>query len=466
VNVEVPINQDRCAVSVGAEDQDFGAPWSARTGGDVEATGRPSLESLDHRTDGQPILNSTTLSAAAARSASADDEIPHGQAEMLPVPSNDIQNDTERRRELAPAPSPEGKEVYATTDTGSATIQRVASNSSDDSNTIRGDDPLSLGLHKRPNVSSKQLKEEHPNANKKKLKKYYTTQNELIDRFLGSGDEERQQALDMVKNGPKIKIAVYGSTCVNFFLFVIQLYAAISTGSLSLFATAADAFMDLVSSTVMLVTSRLASRPSVYKYPVGRTRIETMGIILFCALMTTVAIQLIVESGRSLGEGPRESRPLQIIPLVFVGIALFSKSCLFVYCFLLRRYPAAHVFMIDHRNDLAVNAFGLVMSIIGNRLAWFLDPIGAICIGLLILFSWVATAFDHVWLLVGKSAPREFVSKLVYMSVTHDRRILKLDTVSTASQDIELMNGTDQITVPSLPRRSAVLCRSRYHHGP
>jgi hypothetical protein len=26
----------------------------------------------------------------------------------------------------------------------------------------------------------------------------------------------------------------------------------------------------------------------------GRTRIETMGIILFCALMTTVAIELIV----------------------------------------------------------------------------------------------------------------------------------------------------------------------------
>jgi hypothetical protein len=34
----------------------------------------------------------------------------------------------------------------------------------------------------------------------------------------------------------------------NFFLFVIQLYAAVTTGSLALFATAADAFMDLVSS--------------------------------------------------------------------------------------------------------------------------------------------------------------------------------------------------------------------------
>jgi Co/Zn/Cd efflux system component len=87
---------------------------------------------------------------------------------------------------------------------------------------------------------------------------------------------------------------VNASFVVNFFLFIIQMYAAISTGSLSLFATAADAFMDLVSSCVMLITSRMAARPSVYKYPVGRTRIETIGIIMFCCLMTTVAIQLIV----------------------------------------------------------------------------------------------------------------------------------------------------------------------------
>jgi divalent metal cation (Fe/Co/Zn/Cd) transporter len=135
---------------------------------------------------------------------------------------------------------------------------------------------------------------DYPQANKRRMKKFYTRQNALIDQFLESGDEERLAALDTLENGPKVKFAVNASFIVNFFLFVIQLYAAISTGSLSLFATAADAFMDLVSSVVMLITSRMAARPSVYKYPVGRTRIETIGIIMFCCLMTTVAIQLIV----------------------------------------------------------------------------------------------------------------------------------------------------------------------------
>ncbi|KAF2243186.1 hypothetical protein BU26DRAFT_554755 [Trematosphaeria pertusa] len=294
--------------------------------------------------------------------------------------------------------------------------------------TADGEDPLGLRKHRRSDVTQKQMKADHPQANKRHMKKFYTRQNALIDQFLQSGDEERLAALDTLENGPKVTFAVNASSAVNFCLFVIQLYAAVSTGSLSLFATAADAFMDLVSSVVMLVTSRAAARPSVYKYPVGRTRIETIGIIMFCCLMTTVAIQLIIESGRSLGSGPSESEELHIIPIAFVAVAIFSKACLCVYCFLYRRYPSVHVFFVDHRNDIVVNVFGLTMSIVGSRIVWYLDPIGAILIGVLILCSWAANAFEHVWLLVGKSAPKEFISKLIYLVVTHDTRIQKVDT--------------------------------------
>ncbi|KAI5919665.1 cation efflux family-domain-containing protein [Camillea tinctor] len=289
-------------------------------------------------------------------------------------------------------------------------------------------DPLDISRHRRENVTQRQMKIDHPKGNKKKLKQFYTRQNELIDQFLGADDEERLQVEEDARVAPKIKFAVNASFTVNFCLFVIQLYAAVSTGSLSLFATAADAFMDLVSSFVMLITSRMAARASVYKYPVGRTRIETIGIILFCALMTTVAIQLLVESARTLGDGPTESKELHIIPLVFVGVAIFAKASLMFYCLAYRKYPSVHVFFIDHRNDIVVNIFGLVMSIVGDRFVWYLDPIGAILIALLILFSWVSNAFEQVWLLVGKSAPREFISKLIYIAMTHDSQIHKVDT--------------------------------------
>ncbi|KAH8701196.1 cation efflux family-domain-containing protein [Phaeosphaeriaceae sp. PMI808] len=311
-----------------------------------------------------------------------------------------------------------------------STTTNVPAQDAKDNATVTTDnlDPLNLKRHLREGISQKQMKVEHPLAKPRHMKKFYTRQNALIDQFLQSGDEERLAALDQLENGPNVKFAVNASFVVNFFLFVIQMYAAISTGSLSLFATAADAFMDLVSSCVMLATSRMAARPSVYKYPVGRTRIETIGIIMFCCLMTTVAIQLIIESGRALGAGAKESDELHLIPIIFVSIAIFSKGSLCIFCFIFRRYPAVHVFFIDHRNDIVVNAFGLAMSIVGSRVAWYADPIGAILIGLLILISWAANAFDHVWLLVGKSAPQEFISKVIYLVMTHDNRITKVET--------------------------------------
>lgn len=82
------------------------------------------------------------------------------------------------------------------------------------------------------------------------------------------------------------------------------------------------------------------------------------------------------------------------------------------------------------------------MSVVGDRFVWYLDPVGAICIALLILFSWVANAFEQVWLLVGKSAPKEFVSKLIYMSMTHDPLVQKVDTVGSQEMGRPLIIAT------------------------
>jgi hypothetical protein len=50
-------------------------------------------------------------------------------------------------------------------------------------------------------------------------------------------------------------------------------------------------------------------------------------------------------------------------------------------------------------------------------------------IAVLILYSWASTAFGHVWYLVGKSAPQDFLNKVVYVPITHDERISKVDTL-------------------------------------
>ncbi len=105
--------------------------------------------------------------------------------------------------------------------------------SSYEPSSLNSADPMNLGRHRRENISKRQMKIDHPAGNKRMLKKYYTRQNELIDQFLGAEDEEANQVEEDAHYKPKIKFAVFASFSVNFCLFIIQFYAAISTGSLS-----------------------------------------------------------------------------------------------------------------------------------------------------------------------------------------------------------------------------------------
>lgn len=105
---------------------------------------------------------------------------------------------------------------------------------------------MQFGRHRRDDTSKKAMKIDHPNGNKRKLSKFYTRQNQLIDQFLNVDDEERLKVEEDEKNAGKVQFAIWASFVLNLGLFIIQLYAAVATGSLALFATATDAFVSHV----------------------------------------------------------------------------------------------------------------------------------------------------------------------------------------------------------------------------
>jgi hypothetical protein len=86
---------------------------------------------------------------------------------------------------------------------------------------------------RRDNLDPSQLEIDYPGGNKKRLRLFYKQQNELIAQFLSSGDEEQMTIEENTRLQKKINLAIYGSSAVNFIAFVVQLYAAIATNSLS-----------------------------------------------------------------------------------------------------------------------------------------------------------------------------------------------------------------------------------------
>ncbi|OMJ09208.1 Metal tolerance protein 9 [Smittium culicis] len=284
---------------------------------------------------------------------------------------------------------------------------------------------------------------------------FYKRQNELIESNLSIHHETSESAQERQeqeeKTLKKVKIAVYGSFTVNLVLFAIQLYAAISSKSLSLLATMADAFMDIVAGGIIVYTSRAAANNQWLKYPAGRKRLETVGTIIFSTLMATLSSQLIIEAIRNLTSDDHNPPKITLSNLIMILVALSLKLSMYFYCRLLKKYTSARAFMVDHRNDLVLNSFGLLMGYLSTKVAWYLDAIGGILLAIFILITWSREAYQNVRLIVGISADPLFLSRLTYMASTHDPLIQHIDTVRAYHVGELIYVELDVVMDPSTP---------------
>ena len=267
----------------------------------------------------------------------------------------------------------------------------------------------------------------------KKLQDFYANQNESIQKWLKPVDEHiRLAKIFEGENHLKYQIAVRGSFVANLLLAILQTYAAISAGSsLSLFTTMADAIFDPLSNITLIVCNRAVKKVDPRRFPSGKARIETAGNIVFCFLMTAVSWIIIVLSVIELKNGDSEKKkPLHLPSVIAVAVATATKLALFFYCWTLRNvYSQVRILWEDHRNDLFINGFGLLTSVGGSKLKWWIDPMGAIILSCLISYLWLTTAYSEFQLLIGVTADTPMQQWITYISMTHSPTILAIDTV-------------------------------------
>lgn len=286
----------------------------------------------------------------------------------------------------------------------------------------------------------------------RRVTSFYEAQNETIERLLKSVEEHRAEARqEQGDDHLKYKIAVWGSFVANVVLAILQLYGAISSGSLSLFTTMADAIFDPMSNVTLILSNRAVRRVDPSRFPSGKARLETVGNIVFCFLMTAVSFILIAFSIRDLVE--RETAELNSFHLpsvIAVAVAFVTKLTLFFYTWSLKdKYSQISILWQDHRNDLLINGFGILTSVGGSKLVWWLDPAGAIVLSVLVSAIWLRTAFAEFMLLVGVTASVEIQQLITYVSVTHSPDIKQIDTVRAYHSGPRLIAEVDIVMDPS-----------------
>jgi len=230
-----------------------------------------------------------------------------------------------------------------------------------------------------------------------------------------------------------VTIAIYLSLGANMALLAAKLAIYVLTLSNAVMASLADSVVDILSQGV-LAFAEYHTRHHDPRYPIGKARLETIGVVVSAGIMSVCSIEVIQSSLAVLWRGFVHGEPtyihLDLVAYCVLGAATAVKAALFLYCAALRRRynsGAALALAEDHFNDILSNVMALatacVASTFGDHL-WWADSAGGALISVYIIMRWYFVAKEHVDMLVGKGAEDSFIERVKEMAQEHHKLLL------------------------------------------
>ncbi|KAF2295972.1 hypothetical protein GH714_035491 [Hevea brasiliensis] len=251
--------------------------------------------------------------------------------------------------------------------------------------------------------------------------------------------------------------AIRISNFANMVLFSAKVYASIRSGSLAIIASTLDSLLDLLSGFILWFTAFSMQTPNPYQYPIGKKRMQPLGILVFASVMATLGLQIILESVRALLSDENEFDLTKEQEHWVVGIMLsvtLVKLLLMVYC---RSFTDEIVkaYAQDHFFDVVTNIIGLIAALLANYMEDWMDPFGAIILALYTIRTWSMTVLENVNSLVGKSATPDYLKKLTYLCWNHHKAVRHIDTVRAYTFGSHYFVEVDIVLPANMPLEEA-----------
>ncbi|KAM1004088.1 hypothetical protein ACFX2C_004325 [Malus domestica] len=271
-----------------------------------------------------------------------------------------------------------------------------------------------------------------------KVEEYYKQQERLLEGFseMETMTEEGWLPASLTEDQMKQlakseRMAVHASNVANLVLFAAKVYASIMSRSLAVIASTLDSLLDLLSGFILWFTANAMKNSNQFRYPIGKKRMQPVGIIVFASVMATLGLQILIECGRELISQSPPAKMNRTQENWMIGIMVsvtVVKFVLMVYC---RRFKneIVRAYAQDHFFDVITNSVGLAAAVLAVRFFWWIDPTGAIIIALYTINTWTKTVLENVHALIGRTAPPDFLAKLTYLIWNHHEEIEHIDTV-------------------------------------
>lgn len=267
-------------------------------------------------------------------------------------------------------------------------------------------------------------------------KEYYERQVATLKSFeevdsLESPVDSEEEAKEERRQQAEHERAMNVSNWANVILLALKIYATIRSGSIAIAASTLDSLLDLLAGGILWFTHLSMKNINIYQYPIGKLRVQPVGIVIFAAVMATLGFQVLIEAVQQLikNEPSPKMTHEQLIWLYSIMLtATVVKLALWFYC----RSSGSKIvraYAKDHYFDVVTNVVGLIAAILGDKFFWWIDPVGAIILAIYTITNWSGTVLENAVSLVGQSAPPDVLQKLTYLVLRHSSQIKRVDTV-------------------------------------
>ena len=230
-------------------------------------------------------------------------------------------------------------------------------------------------------------------------------------------DDEREKRRVGEK---RAKWAININVLANILLLAAKAIATLSSTSLSLIASLVDSALDLLCTLIIFTTNKLVGWKIDrlnHKFPVGRRRLEPLGILVFSIIMIVSFLQILQTSVTKLLPGkPHEAATLPPTAIGALAGTVIVKGIIWIGC---ARVHTTQVQALaqDCKTDVIFNTLSLLFPLLGHQFSlWWLDPAGAAFLSLFIIYDWAETCLDNVARLTGSAVDDRILKKIMFMA--------------------------------------------------
>ena len=163
-------------------------------------------------------------------------------------------------------------------------------------------------------------------------------------------------------DSPIVTVAIYINLAANFILLLGKIAVIVLTSSLSVLASLVDAALDFLSTAIVWTTTKLIARQDQYAYPIGRRRLEPVGVLVFSVIMITAFFQVALECFNRLTSGDDTLVELGLPAIIIMASTVVVKGLCWLWCRLIKN-SSVQALAQDAETDVVFNIFSIIFPL-------------------------------------------------------------------------------------------------------